>query len=288
MPLYSNTLRYLPHIESGDILRMGLKPQTRGDWIETDADIRRFHRHKLDLRNTLGNTVSLATEASRLAREELASLLVDYLLREHPDVYRCRGDVMHCIPGGFSTALTSDEPLWNSSLWVADDLMLMEEIDGQYRLTAASLCSPSHWSLAEKFGRPIREIHDPIPGFHQRLSPRIDRFFEHLKPGPHFERFNWSLQAGDTLAQFPGSPATATTSSADAALFYRVERQTLKRLPETGAIVFTIRVYLHPLEALETMDGALPALIEAVDATPEPLARYKGFHLLQAALARYR
>ena len=31
----------------------------------------------------------------------------------------------------------------------------------------------------------------------------------------------------------------------------RLERQTLRKLPQSGDIVFTIRIYLDPLEALE-------------------------------------
>ena len=36
----------------------------------------------------------------------------------------------------------------------------------------------------------------------------------------------------------------------DASLFVRVERQTLRRLPQSGDILFTIRVHHDPLSAL--------------------------------------
>ena len=57
-------------------------------------------------------------------------------------------------------------------------------------------------------------------------------------------RFNWSLQAYDDLCQRPerGTPVDGSSR-----LYYRTERQCLTRLPTTGAIAFTIRVYLHPL-----------------------------------------
>ena len=208
-----------------------------------------------------------------------------YLTEGQPENYRIAGDQLECIQGQFSVPLVGDETLWNCSLWVADDLVLMEPVDGSYRLTAASLCSPSHWRLREKFNRSMRTIHDPIPGFHQELSPKIDRFFEHLKPEHPVVRFNWAIQADDALAQLP---ETEPPVSAETALFYRAERQSLLRLPTTGAIAFTIRVYLHPLEALHQHDGAMSALLAAVDATPPPLKRYKGFDRLEPALARYR
>ena len=45
-----------------------------------------------------------------------------------------------------------------------------------WRLAAGSLCFPSSWSLDEKFGRPLQEIHAPVPGFgprhpHRRSHP---------------------------------------------------------------------------------------------------------------------
>jgi hypothetical protein len=45
----------------------------------------------------------------------------------------------------------------------------------------------------------------------------------------------------------------------------RVEHQTLRRLPRSGAIVFTIRVYMTPLEELEPGEaGRLAAAVRGV------------------------
>ena len=177
--------------------------------------------------------------------------------------------------GGGTTARNFS---WINATWKTADA-------DYYRLSAASLCCPSHWRLEEKFDRPMREIHDPIPDFHRELTPRIDRFFDHLKPEHPVQRFNWSVQEYDNLSQRPEHemPIGPTTE-----LFYRTERQTLLRLPQSDAIAFTIRVYLHPLDSLRATPGALPALFSAIDATPAALARYKGFDQLAPALARYR
>ncbi|XWN32040.1 MAG: DUF3445 domain-containing protein [Devosia sp.] len=173
--------------------------------------------------------------------------------------------------------------LMKAALLVQDDLILMRKgLDG-YRLVAAALCFPSAWSLAEKFGRPMDEIHTIVPGWKGRMAERVARIFDHLAPDSPVWRFNWSLQLGDTLrrprpkhADIPG-PDAGTFD--EAALFVRVERQTLLRLSETGDIVFTIKVMLDPLQALASHpDGArlLCALRDHVAAlTPDQLA-YKG------------
>ena len=54
----------------------------------------------------------------------------------------------------------------------------------------------------------------------------------------------------------------------------RVERQTLRRLPKTGAIIFTIRVYLTPLEQLVKEPDVPGRLASAIRSWPEDVARY--------------
>ncbi|KAF7799082.1 hypothetical protein EIP86_010312 [Pleurotus ostreatoroseus] len=55
----------------------------------------------------------------------------------------------------------------------------------------------------------------------------------------------------------------------------RVERQTLRRLPKTGAIVFTIRVYLTPIEELAKEPGIPGRMASAIRSWPDDVARYK-------------
>lgn len=264
---------------------MGLRPMQAENWIETDSSLPEYLAHKRAVRATHGDRVWRAEAASLPAQREFSDQLRSYLLTHSPEVYCLDGGSLTCSLADISATVEDDEVLWNTSLWIADDLVLMEQRGAEYCLTAASLCSPSHWHLREKFGRPMREIHDPIPGFHDQLSPRIERFFAHLKPSQPVVRFNWSLQPGFDLALFPD---TDVGFDADTPIFYRCERQSLVRLPITGAIAFTIRVYLHPLLDLAQVEGALPAMFEAIDTTPPALAHYKGFDRLAPALGKYR
>ena len=264
---------------------MGLNPMPSDNWIETDNTLADYVQHKLAIRSSYGDRVWRAEEASLPAQREFSDRLKSYLLAHASEVYGAEGESMSCALTDLPEAGEADEVLWNASLWVADDLVLMEQRGGDYCLTAASLCCPSYWHLDEKFGRPMREIHDPIPGIHDKLSPSIDRFFDHLKPSHPVVRFNWSLQSWFGLAEFPDLDVGV---DADSELFYRTERQSLLRLPETGAVAFTIRVYLHPLSDLARFGGAMPALFAAIDAMPAPLVHYKGFDRLAPALVKYR
>lgn len=53
----------------------------------------------------------------------------------------------------------------------------------------------------------------------------------------------------------------------------RVERQTLRRLPRTGAILFTIRVYLTPLEQLVREPEVPGRMASAIRSWPEDVAK---------------
>ena len=109
------------------------------------------------------------------------------------------------------------------------------------------------------------------------------RLFNHLRPQHPVTRFNWSIQEYDALDQ---RPEHQPEISAETPLYYRTERQSLVRLPDTGAIAFTIRVYVHPLSTLE--GETMAALFRAVDGMPPDLAHYKGFDRLARALQKYR
>ncbi len=287
MILDDSAPRYTPHLAAHGLLSMGLQALDPAHWIETDSSLARFHRHKLSMRGQHGDAVFAALPASRPAQRELARMLLAHLLAQHSDAYERRAGCMVCRPGRFELALSESdpEPLWHASLLIADDLAIMQPSDRGYLLTAASLASPSHWRLQDKLGLPMHAIHDPIPGVHSQLTQRIDRFLAHISPQRPVCRFNWGLQAGPALFQPRGLEAPV---SPRAPIYYRVERQTLRRLPESGAVAFTIRVFLHPLAALAELPGGIQRLLEAVDSTPPELAEYKGFTVLRDALAQYR
>ncbi|KAI1793029.1 hypothetical protein LXA43DRAFT_304457 [Ganoderma leucocontextum] len=65
------------------------------------------------------------------------------------------------------------------------------------------------------------------------------------------------------------TPATSET------LYLRTERQTLRRLPRTGAIVFTIRVYQTRLDELVKEPGVPGRIASAIRSWPEDVAKYK-------------
>jgi len=165
---------------------------------------------------------------------------------------------------GQTQALTQ-HPLVSAALLVPDDLCLMQRKDGDYQLTAACVCSPSYWRLAEKIGRTLDGIHDPVPTLNGKLGATMVQFFNRLPQTAVFERRNWLIHVDAELFQ-PRAEAWPTLSSRDAAnLVVRSERQTLRRIDD-ATIVFTIRVSCHPLADIVSYPEAAQDLLQAFDA----------------------
>jgi hypothetical protein len=78
--------------------------------------------------------------------------------------------------------------------------------------------------------------------------------------------------------------ARIAAAEAGARLHLRVERQTLRRLPETGAVVFTIRTHVTRLDRAIRNRASAAELAAAVRAMPEATAQYKQIAPIAPAL----
>lgn len=212
------------------------------------------------------------TDGSRPAQTEAAGLVADWL----------------------GTPVEHDgAPLWLASCLVSDDLCLMEKRGGEWTLTAASLCAPSFFTAKDAVGLPLSGLHGPVPGFNDSLLVRTARIFDHLAVDSILERRNWSLVNSDALFLPSSEPLRArlseqTPEEIGAELVVRRERQTIRRLPETGAILFTIRIWREALNELLADPARRTAFAAAwarlMSAEGEDFRTYKRLHLLDPAV----
>lgn len=173
-----------------------------------------------------------------------------------------------------------------------EDMCLLTKAPGddQYRLVGAAVAWPSDWHPKDKIGLPLRTLHAPIAGYEEQLATGVDRFMETLKPGHIYGRCNWFIAAtGDKrwLEPRPAHEAFAhvTADTAGETLFVRCERQTLRRLPQTGAILFTIGIYVEPMAALTNANVAM--LAGAVQSLVKGEGDRRGACAYGDALTRY-
>ena len=171
---------------------------------------------------------------------------------------------------------------------VADDLCLLDVRDGELVLVGASLCSPNRWLLAEKLGQTMDVVHGPVPYYERHIATPVDHALSRLTDERLVARANWGVADHAALFQPAINLQPVVFESVEEAarrLWLRVERQTLRRLPESGAVVFTIRTYQQRLADYLARPTARDGFQLAIEQLPPAVATYKGvtpyLHLLR-------
>lgn len=235
----------LPNPEQSSVLELGLTPCSKPNWLAIDTDFAHFHAHKLQQFEAHPDEVFAALPQSQVVQEEFSQVLLEDLLTHHADRYFSEGNLLR-QHSGMEWHLDAPD-LAASSLWIPEDICLLQQLGDEHILTAASVCSPSNWQLKHKIGRNLNVIHDPVPGYETTLQQRVNRMLSQMNDQKLILRFNWSIQQDNELCWRPDLYPPDSNDG----LYWRVERQTLRRLPLTRAIVFGIRIYLESFAQLE-------------------------------------
>ncbi|SMF05400.1 Protein of unknown function [Xaviernesmea oryzae] len=283
------TLTYTPYDGSSKPFTIGLLQLDPARWIEPDGDLAYHLAEKRRLFAEHGGQVFRAEPGTEEAQQEILDALVDYLPSHHPAIYRRAGNVMEMA--GQRVGLSDDAlpPLLRAGLLVQDDLVVMRKGEKGWRLAAAFLAFPSSWSLSEKFGKVMDEIHAPVPDFEggSRNAGLISRMFDNLPPDRFVVRWNWSVNWGYRLYRPASQPASETKDIPPEEAFIRVERQTLRKMPVSGDILFTIRIYLDPVTAIMGQPNApelAASLADQLEALNPAQTDYKGLSAKRAEL----
>jgi hypothetical protein len=240
---------------------MGLRPLDLANWLEFDEHRDAELAQKTTLLEHHYDDVVATQPEGDAASHELLGAVVDAVRATSPDVDVAVDDGEH--------------PIVAASRLVQEDLCVLVK-DAEWRLRAACVCFPSRWVLAAKLGATLDAIHAPVPHYDEELARPTSAFFDRLRPDRSFWRLNWTLLDSPVLHQ-PSAPR-ASPSGELVDWFFRVERQTLRQLPSTGAIVFTIRTYVTSAATLASEDAAfVPALVHAMETAPPDTQVYKGW-----------
>lgn len=296
----NNAPPYTPFDNGTYRMSMGLQALKPEDWIEIGPD----HAEQLAERRRLfaenRDEVFAVLPEAEAACTELLARLAAFLPKRFPSLYSRDGNLLASQATGERWRLEdgsdAPHPLEIAGRLVQEDFCIMqsqpERDEGAYRLTAAALCFPSRWRLSDKIGQPMSAIHTPVPGYAEKLGRPVDRFMAMLKPDKPVWRVNWSLSDDPTLFQPEGHgrgmrDPDITAENAGSRVFLRCERQTLLRLPESGAIVFGIRTHLHPLCSLASRPEAAARLAGVLRTAPPAIARYKSLPVFAEAAGAY-
>ncbi|GGL63695.1 heme-dependent oxidative N-demethylase family protein [Wenxinia marina] len=214
------------------------------DWFRIDASYAAQLAEKAGIIDAHGAAALDALPGSEAAQDELLDLALGWMARR--DGFDVRGDAV-VRPDGVRVAVERGAPLLTLSRLVQEDVCLIERRDGAQVLTAAILGFPSGWTLSEKLGRSMNRIHAPVRAWDQAVSRRAGRIFDNLPPGRILGRANLHRETCSDLWMARREAEPKPDRAGTEARWERSEWQTLRRLPRTGALVFTIHVSVVPL-----------------------------------------
>jgi hypothetical protein len=240
---------------------MGLRPLDLEHWLEVDDRRDGELEQKRQLLESAYDVVVATNPEGDEGSRELLAEVTNFLEVHQPHLeIEVRGD---------------EHPVVAAARLVQEDLCVLVRSDA-WRLQAACVCFPSRWSLASKLGATLDDIHRPVPTYDVELSRPNNAFFDRLRPERSFWRLNWTLIDSPALHQPTVARRSPHGDLAD--WFFRVERQTLRRLGHSDAIVFTIRTYVVSVKELcATHEEFGSTLFLNLDTAPDAMQSYKGW-----------
>jgi hypothetical protein len=271
---------HLPFASGPYRMAMDLVTVPESAWFEFDDRYSEEMAEKRRLLETVRDEVFAAAAESDEARAEALELVAGALTAQHPDWFGRQDSTLFNHLTGESWDIGLVDPLDLAGRLVQEDLCLIQNREAGPVFTAASLCFPSRWRLLDKIGKPLTAVHGPVPLYSSRLQGPVDRFMRHLKPGHIASRLNWSLLDDPALFQPGGkwrveASEDITGENAGSRVYLRVERQTLRRLPASGAVLFGIRVHVYPVDRVIDRPERAIALTESIHALPAEIQHYK-------------
>ena len=297
--IFPSAPRFRPYRWAAPEFQVGLQPIIERDWLILDDDYAQFMRAKRLHLTACKARCYQTLPGSLAAQRELQSMVVSYLLEHHPSQFTVVGDNLSCSIDGHSLKLGEDttDPLWQLSGLVQEDFMLLQDVDGRQQITAASNAYSSSGRLVASVGHDVRWAHENVPDLTKQHGARIDRILSTMHEDFLCARFNWLLTPLTTIF-FPEDPHIANgaalrsvsaqlsrdPSLAGSLLHMRVERQTLRRLPKTGAVAFSIHTYTDPLSTLVQDDADIEALIKLLKTYSPARLQYSEMDVIRDAV----
>ncbi|KAI9847638.1 MAG: mannosyltransferase [Sclerophora amabilis] len=296
-------LPYRPFRNGPFYITMGLRTMKWDEWIELDNHYLKYHADKARRIEERGAKCCKTAPDGYDGALELLEEFCDYLPQRYPTLYEKTPVGMNNLVTHEKFDITArplaEDPMAMASRMVQDDLAIMfEKPDGQYYLLAGAILLAGFWRLEDKFGMPLSEIHTSgdVPGFKEKLEKGMMNFFRRVKPDAPVLRNNYFLQVDDELAWSSSigneddegaSWNTAEKNKAVEHHWFRTERQSLRRLPRSGGVVFTIRTYFHPITEIAQEPYVPGRLASAIRSWGDDVARYKGRERYQDTMLEY-
>ncbi|RKL25541.1 hypothetical protein BFJ68_g178 [Fusarium oxysporum] len=272
---------YRPCRHGPNHVTMGIRKLDWNNWIEMDSNFLWYHDLKVfELEKDIDAHVQYVDNAvTRDACFEVLEELTAYLTARYPKIFQLSNGILR-------NTLTKEEFSYPAN--------------GQYHLDAGAVCLPGFWRLSEKFRMSLDTLHieAKVPHYQTKLQKSMNRFFKTMQPDKAFfiqldDGLHWSHRMGDqdsnevACKSIHLSGNSSNNSAWETAndkgltindLYFRSERQSLRRLPRSKALLFTVRTYFEPITTIAQEPHVPGRLAEAIENWDEAASKYKGKH----------
>jgi hypothetical protein len=183
--LQSTTINHITHIDKQYLSRLA----ARGKILEDHP-----------------NAIACLPSATGMVNELYSYLISTYLPQRYPTIFQLtpsRSSATHLLNKLTHDLLPLTPPsdplvaLRSLATTIDDDfiMLLPSSPDDQapFSLQAYIWCYPAGFVPSNLLGRPLAEIHAPVPGYASKLEKSVDRYFSRLEAGRAVTRTNVSL-----------------------------------------------------------------------------------------------
>ncbi|KAG2149345.1 hypothetical protein DEU56DRAFT_909035 [Suillus clintonianus] len=261
---------------------MSLKNLEPDYWIELESTYRDRIAQRRRLYALHGKHVIDELPGSQAASKELMEMVVQYLCLRYPQQFEIDEWTLtfrnHIL--GSTVNLKTVHPLIFLLENVPEDFLITQEDPGTglYTLRAAVSTSAVGWNIGQKMGKPLHEIHGPVPYYKEKLAFSMDRQMPCNKP---IQRGSWGLEIGEPLYLQTDEPEWSHRQHQNPDLplsdiYIRVDWQTLRRLPKSSAIVFNFKALFTPVTDFRNEPFIPKLVLKVLLEGKKAIMEYKG------------
>ena len=223
----------------------GTRPISPDEWIICDDAFSQQMALRDELIKTRRDKVLAISDQAYEAAVELSKMALEFSIKSL-GYQKSNDEVIR--PDEVSLKIDLSDPMEFLGRLVQNDFCILQKVGEEHVLTAASLCFPASWSLEEKFLKPLIDIHTPVKEYNEEIAKRVQRLFDGLQVSRPVWRFNALYYEDPHLFQPRSINQPREKPAPNQVNYFRSERQTLIKLPETRAIVFGIHTFVIKMQ----------------------------------------
>ncbi|SHI82934.1 Protein of unknown function [Shimia gijangensis] len=233
----------MPFDPSEDKPLPGIAPLAFEDWLIVDDAYACQMALRAELISESRSIVLQIDPKAQAAALELLEKCLNLLLARPERDFECKDGIITC-PDGRRVPLNQADPLGTLGLLTQEDFCILQKDGDEHVLTGAVLCFPASWALSEKFLRPLVGIHQPVDSYTDNIAKRVQRLFDGVRANRPLWRSNALWYADAILHQPRRASERRPFADPQTAPYFRSEKQSILRLPQSDAVVFSIHTFV--------------------------------------------